>query len=42
MLEDIAEVHNMRGKKWNKYKEFLKWYCRNQGSGKCLNVLLKI
>jgi|UniRef100_A0A6C0IQE4 hypothetical protein len=31
-----------KGKKWNKYKEFLKWYCRNQGSGKCLNVLLKI
>ena len=21
MLEDIAEVHNMRGKKWNKYKK---------------------
>lgn len=31
-----------KGKKWNNYIEFLKWYCRNQNSGKCLKELLRI
>jgi len=31
-----------KGKKWNDYIEFLKWYCRNQQSGKCLKELLRI
>lgn len=31
-----------KGKKWDNYIEFLKWYCRNQNSGKCLKELLRI
>ena len=28
-----------KGKKWDNYIQFLKWYCRNQNSGKCLKEL---
>ena len=31
-----------KGKKWENYMHFLKWYCRNQNSGKCLKELLRI
>lgn len=31
-----------KGKKWVDYSIFLKWYCRNQNSGKCLKELLRI
>ena len=31
-----------KGKKWTNYIEFLKWYCRNQESGKCLTAILEI
>ena len=31
-----------KGKKWVDYGLFLKWYCRNQNSGKSLKELLRI
>ncbi len=31
-----------KGKKWNNYIDFLKWYCRNQQSGKCLISIINI